>query len=548
MQLASHLRISRHGVFQYRLVLPDLVAATLGQREIIMSLKTKRPERARLTAYALSARIVPVLRQMRRILAIDPNSIDPGGVRELIVKGLKIAPDGTMTADHIETSDDPVIAAKELRALEKLRHPVPELRPISPEGAAELRSLREDLAAIVDAGMAKPKGPPSQPTTIAAAITSFLTYKKGTSKTTQKSYKGRLSVFARLAGGDQQMLHEITPEKCARICEALNVLPTHKRSNLDAETLLANPPTGRTLAPPTIKDVLVLYQDFFEWAIKTKRYVGDNPIADAPRPSEGTNGSGGAEAFLQSELETIFRPENFMTAKRPHQFWGPLFGLFTGARSNEIAQLRVDDITREDGILCMSITHEPEAAVPTRTKNKDSIRLLPLHPRLLEIGFEVYWNDMKSVGAKRLFGLPTSDEGKCEKYLSRDFNEGLLRDRLHIHRPRKTTFHSFRDTCNNLLANSDTHPFYINQWMGRATKTVEGEHYLNILPPRPLSEKTWPSLNHDYLDLSGIRYKNGWWNAWAAKQLIAKPPRKKQVSEGGGTPATTSRTKKGTLA
>jgi hypothetical protein len=51
MQLSSHLRLSRHGVWCFRLVLPDSVAAVVGQREILKSLGTKRPEEARLKAY-----------------------------------------------------------------------------------------------------------------------------------------------------------------------------------------------------------------------------------------------------------------------------------------------------------------------------------------------------------------------------------------------------------------------------------------------------------------------------------------------------------------
>ncbi len=82
----SHLRLSRCGIYQFRLVLPDNLAAIVGQKCIILqSLGAKRPEQARMAAYRLSARIIPFLRALRRTVAFDSDSIDPKNVRELIV-------------------------------------------------------------------------------------------------------------------------------------------------------------------------------------------------------------------------------------------------------------------------------------------------------------------------------------------------------------------------------------------------------------------------------------------------------------------------------
>jgi integrase len=531
MQLASHLRLTRCGVYQYRLVLPANVAALLGQQVMLKSLQTKRPDHARLTAYALSAKIVPLLRRMRRVLAIDPNSIDPKSVRELILGNLTIThPDGTVVDfGRVETSDDPVKAAEELRTIERLTSPAKPLLPISDAGAAELLSLREELAAITAAGMQKTAKAPSKPSSIKDASKAFMGFKNGTAGSTKKVYERRLKVFAMLAGGEEQMLHEITSEQCVDIGEALNIFPCYGRNQMDAKTLLDNPPAGKVLDATTAKDYLILWKDFFQWAIDTKRYVGDNPVADIPRPSEG-NGGGGAEAFLQSELETIFKPSHFADMKRPYQFWGPLFGLFTGARSNEIAQLRVRDITREAGVLCMSITHEPRADVPTRTKNETSIRTLPLHPKLLEIGFEDYWEDMKAVGTQRLFGLAAGDDGKCERYMSRDFNEGLL-IAIGVHKYRKKTFHSFRDTCANALGKNNVWGPYIDQWLGHSPSTVQGKHYASALTSTEVVDQAFPALNYRFLDLSEIRYEKGRWNDWVAEQLKPKKPRRKPVEQ-----------------
>lgn len=61
--------------------------------------------------------------------------------------------------------------------------------------------------------------------------------------------------------------------------------------------------------------------------------------------------------------------------------WVPWLCAYTGARVNEMTQLRGDDIREEQGILCIRIT--PEAGT---VKNK-TMRYVPVHDHLLEQGF-----------------------------------------------------------------------------------------------------------------------------------------------------------------
>ncbi|WP_368860341.1 DUF6538 domain-containing protein, partial [Caballeronia sp. BR00000012568055] len=90
MRLASHLRRSRHGVYSFRLVLPAPLRAALGQREIKRSLGTKSPTAARLLAYHLSAKMIPIVEEAKRLAAhFDPDRIDADSIRKLIVEGLR---------------------------------------------------------------------------------------------------------------------------------------------------------------------------------------------------------------------------------------------------------------------------------------------------------------------------------------------------------------------------------------------------------------------------------------------------------------------------
>ena len=75
------------------------------------------------------------------------------------------------------------------------------------------------------------------------------------------------------------------------------------------------------------------------------------------------------------------------TKEEPHKIWIPLILLFTGARTNEIAQLYVEHIKEKEGIHLFKIKDEQE---DQSTKNKSSNREVPIHKTLIDLGFLKY--------------------------------------------------------------------------------------------------------------------------------------------------------------
>lgn len=437
-------------------------------------------------------------------MAFDPNSIDPSKVRELIVEGLVIDKrTGTLKADRIETSSDPEIAKRELATLEVMANP----QGWSPENQAFLDAETAYLQANIS--MARPKV--GKPCTLGEGIGAFLKHKADLAKGSITTYTYRLNLLASLVGGPDKMLHNLSEEDCIDAAEKFRDLSPHasKRSQGKED--------GGTVSASTVKDTLTLWQSFFTWAIRTKRYAGVNPIKDIPRPSMN-NADRGAEPFRPDELKKIFQPSIFAAMKRPHQFWGPLLGLFTGARSNELAQLRLSDFIEDSGIRCIDITHDPKGG--TQTKNADSKRTLPLHPTLWAIGLQDYLDDLKEIGADRLFpNLPADKHDKREKYLSRDFNENLL-GKLGMRKARVKVFHSFRDTMmSKLAASGKVHPDHIDDWIGHARQGVGGKHYNAELSIPQQVENILPLLDFG-VDFSEFRYERGRWNEWLRNNLV----------------------------
>lgn len=98
--------------------------------------------------------------------------------------------------------------------------------------------------------------------------------------------------------------------------------------------------------------------------------------------------------FDADELATIFRADIFQMP--PHQWegkqWLAVIALYTGARMEEIGQLRVTDYRMRDGITYFAITtteygDDCDANSPAKSlKTVGSEREIPVHPALIKLG------------------------------------------------------------------------------------------------------------------------------------------------------------------
>lgn len=153
--------------------------------------------------------------------------------------------------------------------------------------------------------------------------------------------------------------------------------------------------------------------------------------------------------FSNIELETIFSKEIFsekeITDGRYFKYWMPILGLYTGARINELAQLRLKDIKKENDIYYINITDSEETTV----KNSASRRNIAVHPDLIKIGFVKYIEWL--IGKNENFLFPEiSDEERKGRPVSRWFSR--LLDDCKIYKQEKKGrigFHSFRNNISD---------------------------------------------------------------------------------------------------
>jgi len=90
------------------------------------------------------------------------------------------------------------------------------------------------------------------------------------------------------------------------------------------------------------------------------------------------------DPFDGEQIATILKYVREHRHPETIDYWGPLLATFQGARREEIAQMRVCDVTQIDGEWIMRITDEGEDG---KVKNPASLRNLPLHPAVADSGF-----------------------------------------------------------------------------------------------------------------------------------------------------------------
>lgn len=195
-------------------------------------------------------------------------------------------------------------------------------------------------------------------------------------------------------------------------------------------------------ASATMKKRLDFFKAVLRWANKQAL------LQDITGPLHMEKENESYEAFTAEELRQLFECTHYRqhTFRRASQFWVPLLGLYTGARINEIASIRLEHIRTVNGILGIEVSPGGRKT----GKNEHSRRFVPVHPALVTCGFDRYVETLRTEGHEELFPcLPDAKRDGKGKRASEEFAE--LRRSLaigsQVGEGRGTkVFHSFRST------------------------------------------------------------------------------------------------------
>lgn len=152
------------------------------------------------------------------------------------------------------------------------------------------------------------------------------------------------------------------------------------------------------------------------------------------------------DMFELSEIEQIFLNDKFRKAKTddPEKYWLICIALFSGMRLEEITQLNpsTDIYSDEAGLLIFDINENDGKSV----KNEPSVRKVPVHSKLTELGLMSYIDSIKSK-SDRLFPGSKIRDGRTGKNLGKKANY-LINNVVGI---KGKTLHSFRHTFATMM-------------------------------------------------------------------------------------------------
>jgi len=212
---------------------------------------------------------------------------------------------------------------------------------------------------------------------------------------------------------------------------------------LDVIELMEGDTTTPRLKPSSVKKDISVIHAVLEWAVDNG-YIDNNP-ASRIKVRADKRAVEQRLPYSSDDLQVIFNSPVFTEGFRPDggageaAYWLPLLALYTGARLDELGQLRVKDVRNEDGIWHIDINTDGD---DKKLKTLSSKRKVPLHENILTKGFTDYLNSLKQDGM--LFPeLKADTKGKLTGNWSKWW--GRYARQIEVHSERKV-FHSFRHT------------------------------------------------------------------------------------------------------
>ncbi|MFS1430789.1 tyrosine-type recombinase/integrase [Vibrio splendidus] len=199
-----------------------------------------------------------------------------------------------------------------------------------------------------------------------------------------------------------------------------------------------------TINNESVKDYIQKCSSFFEWCVLNE-YTDINPFRGI-KFKKTTRDSDKKNAYSKADLNKIFKSEIFIQHKfkHPHYYWLPLLAKLTGARLNELCQLYVDDVYHIEGEWCLSIN---DRGKDQKLKNNQSRRTIPLHPKLIDLGFIKYVQSLTSLRVFPELKLSRDGYGSAPSKWFGRFKTQLGFEKGH-------DFHSFRHTVATELKNA----------------------------------------------------------------------------------------------
>ena len=277
--------------------------------------------------------------------------------------------------------------------------------------------------------------------TIRKIVDEFLDLRKGVvGEKMLGEYRSLTNEFIEIIGNIP--VSTLSKEHIRKYIKTQRILPINRRKNPKYRGLSIDEIMKLTDVKPqsrqNVNKYLTRLTTFMRFGI-SQGYIKENYILGMKVPISKTERRKRREPFTQEDLQKILVPKTYLdwtidfgkTTKsyKPNVvkyqnpfYWSFICGIFSGMRTNEISQLRIENIIKEDNVWMISIDETKDTSV----KTSSSIRKVPIHPTLLSLGLIDYVKIIKSKGFDRVFPELTKQRDGYSTKISQHYNEKFL--------------------------------------------------------------------------------------------------------------------------
>ena len=264
--------------------------------------------------------------------------------------------------------------------------------------------------------------------------------------------------------GEERSVSLISRDDLLKFRDILFQIPTklnqkNKYKGKNLEQILHLGKNDSKLSEVTVQKYMIRVAQFFNYSYDSG-YIGKSITNNINVKIEIDPTDRKVLPYSKEEAQTIFKiVQDFKNTNRSPSkrinandlYYITMIAAYSGMRINEITQLRYKDIVKRNGILCFNINREEDKT----TKNTNSIRVVPIHFKLLELGLIEFIDTRKN--GKTIFGVNN-------KIFSEIFRKQIQRKR--ICKDKEKTFYSFRHYFIDYLVQREVKTNVITQIVG----------------------------------------------------------------------------------
>lgn len=309
-------------------------------------------------------------------------------------------------------------------------------------------------------------------------------------------HKNRLNYLPRILG--DRFIDEISRQDMRLLRDTLKRLPQHwkkKYPTLSIQDILAKNETN-CLSVKTVNIVIEAIASFFEWCIREEYFTKTNP-AKSLQLKDNRQEIELRDALTEDDLKTIFSSPRFQNkkAKNPAYYWVPLIGAYSGMRLEEICQLHTNDVYEIEGVWVFDINTKPSKDTETtkEVKNKNAVRLVPIHPELLTVGLLDYIETIRNSGQERIFPAlnKTEKSPRYGKQVGKQFTDVIKYCGIEG----KKSFHSLRHTFSDFLNKINYKTIFLDKSTVMNFQNLLQNNMDQNLDPKNVQKKSYTSLS-----------------------------------------------------